>query len=188
MRIRFTGAIVAMAVAAAVSLTVMPLAGQAGRALSPRAAARGSGSGQGRGAAAPAAPAAQGRGAAAARPARIAGKAEHQRHLAGDQHRQLEPRGSLGVGHNQFWQLGAIARDPGGSERRRGRHDPVPPGGAEEARGEPGRLAEDGSRGQVLHARAFRAPPTCRIPSRSSRGRRTSCSSTSTPAPTASST
>ncbi len=68
MRNRITGAMVAMAVAAAVSLTVMPLAGQAGRGQAP---AGGAAAPQGRGAA-PAQPA--GRGAAAPRPDRIAGK------------------------------------------------------------------------------------------------------------------
>jgi len=68
MRIRFTGAIVALAGAAVVTLAVMPIAGQA-----PQGGRAG-----GRGAGAPAAPAtapaAQApRPAAAARPARIAG-------------------------------------------------------------------------------------------------------------------
>ena len=58
MRNRITGAMVAMAVAAAVSLTVMPLSGQAGRGTAPAGGA----AGQGRaGAAQPA-----GRGAARA--------------------------------------------------------------------------------------------------------------------------
>src|SRR5687767_235350 len=63
MRIRFTGAIVALAGAAVVTLSVMPIAGQA-----PQGGRAG-----GRGAAAPAAPAPAAR-AAAPRVARIAGK------------------------------------------------------------------------------------------------------------------
>src|SRR5262245_27960756 len=105
MRNRLTGAMVAMAVAAAVSLTVMPLAGQAGRGTPPAGGA----AGQGRaGAAAPAA----GRGAA--RPATIAGHPN----LNGIYQAittafwNLEDHSSVGL--NQFWQLGAIAAIPAG--------------------------------------------------------------------------
>src|SRR5678816_885560 len=110
MRNRLTGAMVAMAVAAAVSLTVMPLAGQAGRANPP---AGGAAAGQGRaGAAAPAQPA--GRGTAAARPATISGHPN----LNGiyqaitTAYWNLEDHSSTGL--NQFWQLGAIAAIPAG--------------------------------------------------------------------------
>jgi len=98
---------VAMAVAAAVSLTVMPLAGQAGRGTPPAGGA----AGQGRGAA-PAQPA--GRGAATARPARIAGKPN----LNGiyqaitTAYWNLEDHSASDL--KQFWQLGAIAAIPPG--------------------------------------------------------------------------
>jgi hypothetical protein len=107
MRNRFTGAMVAMAVAAAVSLTVMPLAGQAGRGAPPAGGA----AGQGRaGAPAPPQPA---RGAVP-RPATIAGKPN----LNGiyqaitTAYWNLEDHSSTGL--NQFWQLGAIAAIPAG--------------------------------------------------------------------------
>ena len=59
MRIRFTGAIVALAGAAVVTLTVMPIAGQAPQG--------GRAGGRGAGAAAPAAPGGAGRGPGACR-------------------------------------------------------------------------------------------------------------------------
>ena len=97
MRNRITGAMVAMAVAAAVSLTVMPLAGQAGRGQAP--------AGQGRGAA----PAQAGRGTAAPRPDRIAGKPNLNGiwQALGNAYWNLEDHSASGL--NQFWQLGAIA-------------------------------------------------------------------------------
>ncbi len=103
MRYRFTGAIVAMAVAAAVSL-----AGQAGRGAAPAPPAP---AGQGRGAA-PAQPA--GRGAAAARPDRIAGKPNFNGvwQAIGNAYWNLEDHSASGL--NQFWQLGAIAAIPAG--------------------------------------------------------------------------
>ena len=109
MRYRFTGAMVAMAVAAAVSLTVMPIAGQAGRGTAPAGGAAPAGQGRG---AAPAQPA--GRGAAAARPARIAGRPN----LNGvwqaitTAYWNLEDHSAVGL--TQFWQLGAIAAVPAG--------------------------------------------------------------------------
>ena len=104
MRYRFTGAIVAMAVAAAVSL-----AGQAGRGAAPAPPAP---AGQGRGAAAPAQPA--GRGTAAARPDRIAGKPNFNGvwQAIGNAYWNLEDHSASGL--NQFWQLGAIAAIPAG--------------------------------------------------------------------------
>jgi hypothetical protein len=106
MRYRFTGAIVAMAVAAAVSL-----AGQAGRGTAPAGGAAPAPAGQGRGAA-PAQPA--GRGAAAARPDRIAGKPNFNGvwQALGNAYWNLEDHSASGL--NQFWQLGAIAAIPAG--------------------------------------------------------------------------
>ena len=96
MRYRITGAMVAMAVAAAVSLTVMPLAGQAGRG------------------AAPLPPQPAGRGAAAARPATIAGKPNFNGvwQALGNAYWNLEDHSASGL--TQFWQLGAIAAIPAG--------------------------------------------------------------------------
>jgi hypothetical protein len=108
MRNRFTGVMVAMAVAAAVSLTVMPLAGQAGRGTPP---AGGAAPGQGRGAA-PAQPA--GRGAATPRPARIAGKPNLNGiyQAINTAYWNLEDHSASDL--KQFWQLGAIAAIPPG--------------------------------------------------------------------------
>jgi hypothetical protein len=107
MRNRFTGVMVAMAVAAAVSLNVIPLAGQAGRGTPPAGGA----AGQGRGAA-PAQPA--GRGAAAARPARIAGKPNFNGiyQAINTANWNLEDHSASDL--KQFWQLGAIAAIPPG--------------------------------------------------------------------------
>jgi hypothetical protein len=104
MRIRFTGAIVALAAAAVVTLAVMPIAGQA-----PQGGRAG-----GRGAAAPAAPAAQGaRGAAPARVARIAGKPNMNGiwQAMGTAYWNLEDHSASAT---QFWQLGAIGAIPAG--------------------------------------------------------------------------
>jgi hypothetical protein len=108
MRNRFTGVMVAMAVAAAVSLTVMPLAGQAGRGTPP---AGGAAAGQGRGAA-PAQPA--GRGTATPRPARIAGKPNFNGiyQAINTAYWNLEDHSASDL--KQFWQLGAIAAIPPG--------------------------------------------------------------------------
>jgi hypothetical protein len=97
-----------MAVAAAVSLTVMPLAGQAGRGTPP---AGGAAPGQGRGAA-PAQPA--GRGAATPRPARIAGKPNLNGiyQAINTAYWNLEDHSASDL--KQFWQLGAIAAIPPG--------------------------------------------------------------------------
>src|SRR6187455_1205192 len=94
MRNRITGAMVAMAVAAAVSLTVMPLAGQAGRGQAPA----------GRGAAPAAAP----------RPDRIAGKPNFNGvwQAMGSAYWNLEDHSASEL--KQFWQLGAIAAIPAG--------------------------------------------------------------------------
>ena len=107
MRNRFTGVMVAMAIAAAVSLTVMPLAGQAGRGTPPAGGA----AGQGRGAA-PAQPA--GRGAATPRPARIAGKPNLNGiyQAINTAYWNLEDHSASDL--KQFWQLGAIAAIPPG--------------------------------------------------------------------------
>jgi hypothetical protein len=104
---------VAMAMAAAVSLAVMPTAGQAPAA--PAGQGRGAGAaqpaGQGRGAAQPA-----GRGAAApaARPARIAGRPNFNGvwQAMGSQHWNLEDHSAQAL--SNFWQLGAIAAIPAG--------------------------------------------------------------------------
>src|SRR5688572_2726365 len=103
MRYRYTGAMMAMALAAAVSLTVMPTAGQA--PANPQG-----GQGRGAGAAQPA-----GRGAAAAaRPARIAGRPNFNGiwQAIGSQHWNLEDHSAQAL--SQFWQLGAIAAIPAG--------------------------------------------------------------------------
>ena len=107
MRNRFTGVMVAMAVAAAVSLTVMPLAGQAGRGTPPAGGA----AGQGRGAA-PAQPA--GRGTPTPRPARIAGKPNLNGiyQAINTAYWNLEDHSASDL--KQFWQLGAIAAIPPG--------------------------------------------------------------------------
>jgi hypothetical protein len=130
MRIRFTGAIVALAGAAVVALAVMPIAGQA-----PQGGRAG-----GRGAERPRAGSTSSTSGTAARPARSSGahcrSTEHERHLAGDGFRLLEPRGSLGIRHAVL-AARRHRRDSGGPERRirsgQRRHS-VHPGGPEEAR------------------------------------------------------
>src|SRR5688572_26001681 len=109
MRNRITGAMVAMAVAAAVSLTVMPLAGQAGRGQAPAGGAAPAPQGRG---AAPAQPA--GRGTAAPRPDRIAGKPNFNGvwQAMGTAYWNLEDHSASDL--KQFWQLGAIAAIPAG--------------------------------------------------------------------------
>ena len=107
MRYRFTGAMVAMAVAGAVSLTVMPIAGQA--------PAAGQGAGQGRGAgrgAAPAAPAGQGRGAAP-RPAQIAGRPNLNGiyQAINTANWNIEDHSASAT---PYWQLGALYAVPAG--------------------------------------------------------------------------
>jgi hypothetical protein len=105
MRIRFTGAIVALAGAAVVTLAVMPIAGQA-----PQGGRAG-----GRGAGAPAAPAAPAAQAArpAARPARIAGHPNMNGiwQAMGTANWNLEDHSASAT---QFWQLGAIGAIPAG--------------------------------------------------------------------------
>ncbi|HLG55208.1 MAG TPA: hypothetical protein VI485_07745 [Vicinamibacterales bacterium] len=110
MRYRFTGAMVAMAVAAAVSLTVMPIAGQAGRGAAPAGGAAPAPAGQGRGAA-PAQPAGRG---TVARPDRIAGKPNLNGiwQAVTSAYWNLEDHSAQGL--TQFWQLGAIAAIPAG--------------------------------------------------------------------------
>ena len=100
MRIRFTGAIVALAGAAVVTLAVMPTAGQA----PPAGQAPQGGRAGGRGAAAPAAP---------ARVARIAGKPNMNGiwQAMGSAHWNLEDHSASAT---QFWQLGAIGAIPAG--------------------------------------------------------------------------
>jgi len=106
MRIRFTGAIVALAGAAVVALAVMPIAGQAPQG--GRAGGRGAGA-----PAAPAAPAAQAARPAAARPARIAGKPNMNGiwQAMGTAYWNLEDHSASAT---QFWQLGAIGAIPAG--------------------------------------------------------------------------
>jgi hypothetical protein len=109
MRNRFTGAMVAVVLAAGVSLTVTAQQGRQGGAAAPAAPA-----GQGRGAAAPAAPAGQGRGAAAAaRPARIAGKPNMNGiwQTINTANWNLEDHAAQATA---FWQLGAIGAIPAG--------------------------------------------------------------------------
>jgi len=105
MRYRFTGAMVALAVAAVVALNVTPTAGQA-----PAAAGQGR-AGGGRGAAAPAP---QGRGAAVARPARIAGHPNMNgiwQTNNNSAHWNLEDHSASAT---PFWQLGAMFAIPAG--------------------------------------------------------------------------
>jgi hypothetical protein len=116
---------VAMAVAAAMSLTVMPLAGQAGRGTAPAGGAAPAPAGQGRGAAQPA-----GRGAAApARPDRIAGRPNLNGvwQALGNAYWNLEDHSASGL--NQFWQLGAIAAIPAGQSVVEGGTIPYLPAG-----------------------------------------------------------
>src|SRR6266508_44283 len=108
MRNRLTGAMVAMAVAAAVSLTVMPLAGQAGRGTPPAGGA----AGQGRAGAAPAPAQPAGRGAA--RPASIAGHPNLNGIYQAISTAYWNLKDHSASGLNQFWQLGAIAAIPPG--------------------------------------------------------------------------
>ena len=110
MRNRFTGVTVAVAMAAAVSLTLTAQQGRQGGAAAPAAPA-----GQGRGAApAPAAPAGQGRGAAApARLARIAGRPNMNGiyQAINTANWNLEDHSASATA---FWQLGAIFAIPAG--------------------------------------------------------------------------
>ena len=107
MRNRFTGAVVALACVAGVSLTLTAQQGRQGGAAAPAAPA-----GQGRGAA-PAAPAGQGRGAAAARPARIAGRPNMNGiyQAINTANWNLEDHSASATA---FWQLGAIFAIPAG--------------------------------------------------------------------------
>jgi hypothetical protein len=107
MRNRLTGALVAMALAAAVSMTLTAQQGRQGGA-APAAPA-----GQGRGAAAPAAPAAQGRGTAPARPARIAGRPNLNGiyQAINTANWNLEDHSASAT---SFWQLGALFAIPAG--------------------------------------------------------------------------
>jgi len=99
MRYRFTGAVVAMTLAAAVSLTVAPTA-QQGRGNAPAAPAAG-----------------QGRGAAA-RPAQIAGHPNFNGvwQAIGTAHWNLEDHSAAAAGpaNAPFWQLGAMFAIPAG--------------------------------------------------------------------------
>src|SRR4029453_19581928 len=106
MRYRFTGAVVAMTLAAAVSLTVAPTAQQ------------------GRGNA-PAAPAGQGRGAAA-RPAQIAGHPNFNGvwQAIGTAYWNLEDHSAAATA---FWQLGALFAIPAGQRVVLGGPTPHPP-------------------------------------------------------------
>jgi hypothetical protein len=123
MRNRITGAMVAMAVAAAMSLTVMPLAGQAGRGQAPAGGAAPAPAGQGRGAAQPA-----GRGAAP-RPDRIAGRPNFNGvwQALGNAYWNLEDHSASDL--KQFWQLGAIAAIPAGQSVVEGGAIPYNPAG-----------------------------------------------------------
>ena len=126
MRYRFTGTMVAMAMAAVAALTVMPTAGQAPAGQAP--AGRG-----GRGAAAPApapAPAGQGRGAAApaARVARIAGHPNLNGiyQAINTANWNLEDHSAAAT---SFWQLGALYAIPAGQSVVEGGTIPYLPAG-----------------------------------------------------------
>jgi hypothetical protein len=109
MRNRLTGALVAMALAAAVSMTLTAQQGQGRQG----GAAPAAPAGQGRGAAAPAAPAAQGRGTAPARPARIAGRPNLNGiyQAINTANWNLEDHSASAT---SFWQLGALFAIPAG--------------------------------------------------------------------------
>src|SRR5688572_12121252 len=105
MRNRFTGAMVAMALAAAVSLTLTAQQGQGRQG----GAAPAAPAGQGRGAA----PAGQGGGTAAARPARIAGRPNLNGiyQAINTANWNLEDHSAAAT---SFWQLGAMFAIPAG--------------------------------------------------------------------------
>jgi hypothetical protein len=107
MRYRFTGAVMAMAIAAA-AVTIMPAAGQA-----PQGAAQGGRQGGARGAAPAAAAPAQARGGQAARPARIANRPNLNGiyQAINTANWNLEDHSASAT---QFWQLGAIGAIPAG--------------------------------------------------------------------------
>jgi len=108
MRIRFTGAIVGVAVAAAMSLAAIPLAGQA------------------RGGAAPAAPAAAAQARPAARPAQIAGHPNFNGiwQAIGTAHWNLEDHSASAT---PIWQLGALYAVPAGQSVIEGGSIPYTP-------------------------------------------------------------
>ena len=105
MRMRFTGAFIAIAMAAAVTLTLTAQQGRQGGAAAPAPAAPA----QGRGAAAPA----QGRGAATPRPDRIAGRPNLNGiyQAINTANWNLEDHSAASTA---FWQLGAIFAIPAG--------------------------------------------------------------------------
>jgi len=108
MRIRFTGAIVGVAVAAAMSLAAIPLAGQA------------------RGGAAPAAPAAAAQARPAARPAQIAGHPNFNGiwQAISTAHWNLEDHSASAT---PIWQLGALYAVPAGQSVIEGGSIPYTP-------------------------------------------------------------
>ena len=89
----------------------------------------------------------------------------------------LEPRGPFGAGSEQLLAARRDRRDPGGPERRRRRHDSLQARGARAARRESHGLAEDGSRGEVLHARHAARDLHAATRSKSCKATATSCSS-----------
>ncbi len=101
---RFTGGVAAIAVAAAVALSVMPIAGQA-----PAAPGRAGGQG-GRGAAAPA----QGRGTPTPRPARIAGHPNLNGIWQSNNNSAFWNLEDHSASATPFWQLGAMFAIPAG--------------------------------------------------------------------------
>ena len=115
MRNRYTGAMVALTIGAAavvVSLTVMPISGQAPQGAAGQGRGQGAGAGQGRGqgAAAP-----QGRGQAAIpRPDRIAGRPNLNGiyQAMGSAYWNIEDHSASAF--PQFWQLGALFAVPAG--------------------------------------------------------------------------
>ena len=80
-------------------------------------------------------------------------QAEPERHLAGHEHGELEPRGPRRLAAHRLLAFGVHRRHPGGPKRRQGRQDPVSARSARAPRREPRRLAEDGPRGRLLSAR-----------------------------------
>ena len=187
MRNRFTGAMVAMAVAAAVSLTVMPLAGQAGRGAAPAGGAAPAPAGQGRGAAPhPRSP------RAVARRRRVRRALPASRTSMASGRRSAPPTGTSRITRRRPQRSSGSSAPsraiPAGQSVVEGGTIPYLPGGAEEARRRTWPAGRRRIPRRSATCPASRARPTCPIRSRSSRGRRTSCSSTSTPARTASST
>src|SRR5712671_5024193 len=92
---------------------------------------------------------------------------EPERPVAVDEHGLLEPRGPRGLAVERFLAARLDRRNPGRSERREGRQDPLQARGARETRAEPGGLAEDRSGSGLLLTRySARHVPAVSVPDR----------------------